>query len=167
MVPGGIRSEHHPSEVAGLTVLARSSKRRESHRTSIVADADGGRRAEIIVPLESIEVDSDTVMSCTSLRRWIPRRAGFRNGHLPAADDTVSVVLDDFMFVLYIGGVGGEVTGTHDGAEFIAAARAGTVDVYVVEQVDVRRSKPDDFDTAARAGHVLGASVSAYLVQTL
>jgi len=77
------------------------------------------------------------------------------------------VVLDDFMFVLYVGGLGAEFAGIHDGAEFTAAATDGPVAVYVTDGVDVRRSRPADLDEAAANGRLLGASVAAFVVQSL
>lgn len=120
-----------------------------------------------MVAVESIEVVSGPLTNLRPLRRWFPTPSGFRAGDLLTADASISVVLDDFAFVLYIGGIGGEVSGTHEGAEFAAAARDGTVDVYITEQIDVRRSKPSDLDAAAARRQLVGASVAAYVVQNL
>ncbi len=79
----------------------------------------------------------------------------------------MSVVLDDFAFVLYIAGMGGEVSAVHDGPDFVAAARDGSVDVYIAERLDVRRSKAADLDAAAASDRLVGASVPAFTVQSL
>ena len=167
MVRGRICAEHHSSEVRRLTLLARSSKRRERHRTSIVDTAGAGRRAEIVVPVGSIHVDTTPLTQLGPLRQWFPPASAFRDRSLGDVDDSVSVVLDDLAFVLYIGGIGGEVVGTHDGRDFTAAARTGSVDVYMVDLVDVRRAGAAEIDSAAASGRVLGGSVRAFTVHTL
>ncbi|MGA9278564.1 hypothetical protein [Ilumatobacter sp.] len=103
------------------------------------------------------------------MRRWFPPARGFRTGELNAVDGSVSLVLDDFMFTLYIGGEvqSSEASGTHDGAEFAALARDNRVDVYLTDGVDARRAKPEDLAAAAADGRLLAGSVAAFVVHTL
>ncbi len=148
--------------------MARSNKRRERHRTAIVG-GDGDPRAEIIVPVESLERPDGAQLRLEDLRRWFGHVDRFRSGDLAVADSAASIVLDDFAFVLYVGTAadGCEVTGTHDGPEFVTRARNGTVDVYLTADVDVRRAKPSDLDRAAAERRLAGARVSAFVVQSL
>jgi hypothetical protein len=148
--------------------LARSSKRREQHRTAIVGSGTD-RRAELIVPIESIDWPNRPNLLLKHLRRWFAPVSRYRPGDLTAAGSAVSIVLDDFSFVLYMGHADDacEVTGTHDGADFAAVARGGTVDVYLTSNVDVRRSKPGDLDAAALDQRLAGACVPAFVVHTL
>lgn len=125
------------------------------------------RRAEVIIPIESIE--SDSALGIRQLRRWFERARRYRSDALPAVGDTASIVLDERAFTLHVGGedVAGEVMGTHDGAEFSALAQERGVDVYLTNGVDTRRAKPADLDAAAADGRVLAGSVAAFVVHTL
>lgn len=163
MVHGRLCTQHHPPEVARLTALARSKKRREQHRTSVVADAPGPTRAEIIVPIESI--DAAGVRDLEPFRQWFVR-GGYRSEPLRRARSSASLVLDGFSFVLYLDGADRQfdITGTHDGERFVDAARCGHLDVYLTTGVDVRRATPEVFDEAARNGRLVGASVAAFVV---
>ena len=102
-------------------------------------------------------------------RSWFPLVRRFPPDALPDAPPTVSLVLDEYSFVLYVGADdrGFELTGTHDGIEFVDAALDRRVDVYLAWGLDVRRAGDSDLDNASRAGDLVGAGVSAFGVQTL
>lgn len=104
-------------------------------------------------------------MTLPGTRRWFRRVDGHRTGPLGPADDSASLVVDDFAFVLYVGPA--ELSGVHDGDEFRAVAAAGRVDVYVVDGIDPRRARPDDFSEAASAGRLVAGAVRAYPVTTV
>lgn len=148
--------------------MARSKRRREQHRTSIV-ERDDARRAQLLVPATAIEVADLGAVRPRGLASWFPLVRRFPPDGLPDAPATVSLVLDDYSFVLYAGtdDRGFELTGTHDGTEFVDAALDRRVDVYLAWDVDVRRASDGDLDTAANAGNLAGAAVSAFGVQTL
>jgi len=136
-------------------------RRRPGSRASIVDD-----HAELIVPIDVI-VDADgTPMRFSDLKRWFQPISIFPAdvpGSLPGA----SVVLDRFAYDLHLSDVG-HTSDVHGGDEFHLAARTRhTVDVFVVEGVDPRRSKPEDLAGAAAAGRMIAGIVAAFTVDVL
>ena len=166
MVQSRLGAQHHPPEVSGLIALARSKKRREQHRTSIIAHGSDAPRAEVVIPLDAF--DAGTGLQLEYFRRWFVRGV-YRSGTLKRAPSSAAIVLDDFSFVLYLDRDDRqyEISGTHDGSRFVEAARRGDVDVYLTAGVDVRRAAPEGFAEAARDGRIAGASVAAFVVDTI
>ena len=148
--------------------MARSKRRRETHRTTIVADGDV-RRARVFLPAESLERDDGRSTHQRELSRWFRSVRKFPASELTDAPADVSLVLDGFAFALFVGSDdhGFEVTGTHDGTDFLDAARHGRVEVFIAWELDVRRASDADLQAAATAGNLLGAAVSAFPVQSL
>ena len=148
--------------------MARSKRRRETHRTTIVADGDV-RRARVFLPAEALERDGTRPTHQRELSRWFRSVRTFPAIELTDAPADVSFVVDGFAFALFVGSDDHsfEVTGTHDGAAFVDAARDNRVEVFIAWGLDVRRASDDDLHAAATAGNLLGAAVSAYPVQLL
>ena len=149
--------------------MARSKKRRESHRCSIVGDG-ATRRAEIVIALDQFETPADDGRSGAAdpppfalLARSIPRCRLPGQDALVEAGSGVSVVIDPFVFRLFVGD-DVEAVGTHDGDDFRATAVEHGVDVYVTDDLSPRRASADDLTAAASEGRLLGAHVAAFPV---
>ena len=148
--------------------MARSKRRRETHRTAVVTDG-GPIRARVFLTAGSLDRDDGQSFRRRDLSRWFRTVPQFPSDELTDAPTDVSLVVDGFSFVLFVGSDdhGFEVTGTHDGDEFVEAAGHGRVEVFIAWELDVRRASDDDLQAAAAAGNLLGAAVSAFPVQSL
>ncbi|MEM9745986.1 MAG: hypothetical protein AAF945_04770 [Actinomycetota bacterium] len=135
-----------------------AAKKRLTTRTSVVERRGLGRRAELLV---DVDVDVDA-----GAGRWARRVDAYPPSALPAANSTVSLVVDGFGFVLYAGDHD-ELTGDHDGDEFVDLAVDHGVEVFAVSGLDLRRARLDVLADAAAAGALRGAVVRAYRVDTL
>lgn len=135
-------------------------RRRPGHRTSVV---DG--RAEIIVPVEAIENADGEPLSFKQARKWFTPVSTYPA--VPPATPRVALTLDRFVFDLHLGDLAHH-SDTHDGDVFLDAARNhASVTVFVAGGIDPRRSKPHDFATAARDGHLIAGLVSAFEVDAV
>ncbi|MFK7918732.1 MAG: hypothetical protein AB8G14_11675 [Ilumatobacter sp.] len=132
-------------------------RRRPGHRTSVV---DG--RAEIIVPVESIENADSQALSFAAARAFFSTVNSYPTNVDPAP--RVSLTLDRFVYDLHLGDLAHQ-SETHDGDVFVDAVRLhGHVTVLVVDQVDPRRSTAEQLDAAARDGSMLAGSVAAFVI---
>lgn len=136
-------------------------RRRPGPRTSVV---DG--RATVMIPIEMI-VDADgEPMRFGGLKQWFRPVAGFPAA-APPSRPGASIVLDRFAYDLHLSDIG-HSTDVHDGDPFVDAARShGSVDVFVVEGVDPRRSKAEEIAAAAASGKMLGGTVASFEVDAL
>jgi len=135
-------------------------RRRPGPRTSV---ADG--RAEIIIPISAIETADDGELSFSAARQWFDPVAVYPSDASPAP--RASLTLDRFVYDLHLGDVAHQ-TDTHDGDVFLDAALThGHVTVLIVDEIDPRRSKPDEIDAAAKARQVIGGSVAVYVVDSV
>jgi hypothetical protein len=135
-------------------------RRRPGSRTSV---ADG--RAELIIPLEAITTADGDQPTWGDVKRWMSP-VGEYPARLRDSSSAVALVVDGFAYDLHLGDVS-HTTDTHDGDAFRSAAVTDGVAVYVAKQLDPRRSKPDDFVAAAKAGQLIGARVAAFRVDAL
>ncbi len=77
------------------------------------------------------------------------------------------MTVDRFVYELHLADVARE-SDTHEGDAFLgAASRWGHALVYVMDQLDPRRSTPADLEEAARAGRVLGGRVPAFPIDAI
>ena len=119
-----------------------------------------------MIPIDSFEsADGEREI------RWVEvaRSFGSLTSYPAALDEapgSIAVVLDGFAFDLHVGDRF-VATGTHDGVGFRDIAVDHGVAVYLVRNVDVRRSTPAMLTASAAAGDVVGSHVSAFGVDTL
>lgn len=141
-------------------------RRRPGPRTSVV---DG--RAEIIIPVSAIETADESEPTFAAVRKWFTSLTAYPAEAAEAAEAAraprASLTLDRFVYDLHLGDVAHQ-SDTHDGDSFLEAARDhGEVTVLVVDDIDPRRSKPDEIDAAAKAGTVVGGLVDAFVVDSV
>lgn len=135
-------------------------RRRPGPRTSVV---DG--RAEIIIPVSAIEAADESEPTFAAVRKWFTSLTAYPAEAAPAP--RASLTLDRFVYDLHLGDVAHQ-SDTHDGDSFLDAARDhGQVTVLIVDDIDPRRSKPDEIDAAAKAGAVVGGLVDAFVVDSV
>lgn len=136
-------------------------RRRPGSRTSVK-----NGRATLIVPIEAITDADGEQMRFRGMKQWF-RPVGAFPVPAPDVGSGVSIVLDRFAWDLHLSDIG-HSTDVHDGGPFLDAARShGGVDVYVVDGVDPRRSKPDELEAAASTGRMLAGTVATYEVDAL
>lgn len=135
-------------------------RRRPGSRTAII---DG--RALLIVPAEAFETAGGDPMNFGGTKDWFTKVSAYP-ADLGPGRPAVALVVDGFAYDLHLGDLA-FTTDTHEGDAYRDAAVASGVDVYVTDEVDPRRSKPEDFDAAARNGKLLGAHIAAYAVDRL
>lgn len=135
-------------------------RRRPGSRTSVV---DG--RAVLIVPAEAFETAGGEQMHFGGAKDWLAKVSSYP-GVLGEGRPTVALVVDGFAYDLHLGDLA-FTTDTHEGTPYRDAAVTSGVDVYITDDLDPRRSKPEDFNEAAKRGKLLGAHVLAYAVDKL
>ena len=122
-------------------------------------------RAEIIVPIGAIETADGDPLSFAAAQRFFSKVDAYPAKVEPAP--RVSLTLDRFVYELHLGDVAHQ-SETHDGDAFVEAAVAdGHVTVLVADQVDPRRSKLEEIDTAAGEGLVVGGSVTVFVIDVI
>ncbi len=135
-------------------------RRRPGSRTSVV---DGW--AEIIIPIDAIETADENELTFSSASKWFPKLSAYPSTTSPAP--RASLTIDRFVYDLHLGDVAHQ-SDTHPGDTFLEAAREqGAVTVLVVDGIDPRRSKPDEIDSAAKAGRVVGGIVNMWVVDAV
>jgi hypothetical protein len=116
--------------------------------------------------MESIADADGNALTFRAVTRWL-RRVDAYPSSVGSADAAVALVIDRFAWDLHLADVG-HATDTHDGDTFFdAAVSTGSVAIYVVSGLDPRRSKEDEVNSAAAAGHVAGSLVAAFAVDAL
>jgi hypothetical protein len=136
-------------------------RRRPGPRTAVV---DG--RAQLIIPIEVILDADGEPMRFGDLKRWFRPVATFSDAVAPALEG-VSMLLDRFAYDLHLSDIG-HSTDVHDGDVFVDAARSHDgIDVFLVEAVDPRRSKPEELSAAAVQKRLLGGTVPFFEVDML
>lgn len=104
-------------------------------------------------------------MNFGGVKDWFAKASTYP-ADLAEGRPAVALVVDGFAYDLHLGDLG-FATDTHEGDKYRDAAVAFGVDVYITDDVDPRRSKPEDFAAAAKSGKLLGAHVAAYAVDRL
>lgn len=119
-----------------------------------------------MIPIEAIVDADDEPMRFGGLKQWLRPVTTFPVV-APDGRPGVSIVLDRFAYDLHLSDIG-HSTDVHDGGPFFDAARShGSVDVFVVDGADPRRSKAEEISAAAGSGKMVGGTVVSFEVDAL